>query len=344
MATMDIFNQDAFSMVSMTQAITRTPYQPRRLGALGLFTPHPITTTAAAIEEMNGTLKVIQTDQRGAPIQQRGAEKRNLRYFGTRRIAKGDTIRAEEIQGIRAFGSETELMQVQAEVARRLDGPVGIRRDVELTKENMRLGAVQGIVLDADGSVIYNWFTEWGVSQPAEVAFDLNNASPTPGALRKKCNDVVRKVTRGAKGMMVQGSGVHALCGDDFWDALITHPDVEKTYLNWEAAANLREGTAWQAFNFGGISWENYRGTDDGTTVAVATDKVKFFPDNAPGVFEEINSPAESFEYVNTPGMPEYSMIVPDQKRNMFVDVEVYSYPLFICTTPGALQRGKIGA
>ena len=34
-------------------------------------------------------------------------------------------------------------------------------------------------------------------------------------------------------------------------------------------------------------------------------------------------------------------MIVPDEKRNAFVDVEVYSYPLYVCTTPGVLYRGK---
>lgn len=342
MATMDIFNQDAFSMVSLTNAIDRTPFQPQRLGQMGLFTPMPVRTITVGVEDRDGKLSVIQTSERGAPLQQRATEKRKIRDFRTARIAKGDHLTASEIQGIRAFGSETELMQVQAEVARRLDGPVGIRRDVELTKENMRLGAIQGIVLDADGSVIYNWFTEWGLAQPAEIDFDLDNASPVAGALRKKCNDVVRKVTRGAKGMMTQGSGVGALCGDEFWDAFITHPDVEKTYLNWEAAANLREGTAWQAFNFGGISWENYRGTDDGTTVAVGSQKVNFFPANSPGVFQEAMSPGESFEFVNTPGLPEYAMIVPDKDRNMFVDIEVYSYPLFLCSTPAALQRGKM--
>jgi hypothetical protein len=38
--------------------------------------------------------------------------------------------------------------------------------------------------------------------------------------------------------------------------------------------------------NYGGITFVNYRGTDDGTTVGVDTNKCKFFPANAPGVFE----------------------------------------------------------
>jgi hypothetical protein len=65
----------------------------------------------------------------------------------------------------------------------------------------MRLGAVQGIVLDANGStVIRNWHTEFGISQATEIDFDLDNASPASGAVRKKCNDVMRAMKRAAEG------------------------------------------------------------------------------------------------------------------------------------------------
>jgi hypothetical protein len=43
--------------------------------------------------------------------------------------------------------------------------------------ENMRLGAVQGLLADADGTTIYNWATEFGQTIPAEVDFDLDAAS-----------------------------------------------------------------------------------------------------------------------------------------------------------------------
>jgi hypothetical protein len=341
MTTMDIFNQDAFTMVSLTGAISRTPYQPQRLGQMNLFMPMPVRTVTVAVEAVDGKLSVIQTSQRGAPLAQRTTEKRTIRDFRTARIAKGDRIMADEIQGIRAFGSETEVMQVQAEVARRLDGPVGIRRDVELTWENMRLGAIQGVVLDADGSTIYDWFAEWGISAPAEIDFDLDNASPASGALRKKCTQVIRAVQRGAKGAFTQGSRVHAMVGDNFWDDLVAHPEVRATLLATPAAMKLSEDVTWQLLDFGGIVWENYRGTDDASTVAIGTDKAKFFPENAPGVFGHVMSPAETFDYVNTPGLAEYAMIVPDRDRNSFVDVEVYSYPLFICMRPETLQSAR---
>jgi Phage major capsid protein E len=47
--------------------------------------------------------------------------------------------------------------------------------------EHLRVGAIKGKILDADGSaVIYDLFTEFGVSQHTEIDFDLDNASPAP--------------------------------------------------------------------------------------------------------------------------------------------------------------------
>ena len=217
-----------------------------------------------------------------------------------------------------------------------------LRRNIELTKENLRLGCIQGKVTDADGSVIYDWATEFGQSIPAEVNFDLANASPEPGAIRKKCNQVTRAMLRALKGLGGNAISIQALCGDAFWDDLTAHPEVRETYLNTQQAAALREqvGAVFESFRYGGITWVNYRGTDDATTVAIPSDKVKFFPANA-GIFQMAMAPAETFDFVNTPGQALYSWLVPDRDRNAWVDIELYSYPLPVCTMPAALHRGK---
>ena len=79
MATMDVFNQDAFSMISLTTAINQQPFLPTFLGNMGIFTPRPIRTPAAAIEDRAGTLSLIQTSQRGAPLDEGKADKRDFR-------------------------------------------------------------------------------------------------------------------------------------------------------------------------------------------------------------------------------------------------------------------------
>lgn len=341
MASMDIFNGNPFTAVSLTGAINQQPFLPSLLGDLKLFTDKPIRTTAAAIEGKNGALSLIQTTPRGGPLAEEAGDKRDIRYFETVRIAKAATITAQELQNVRAFGSESELQQVANEVA---DRYAKLNNDIQLTWENMRLGAVQGIVMDADGtSTIKNWFTAWGVSQPSEIDFDLDNAAPVSGAVRKVCNDTLRSAQRTLSGMWIPArSYLLGLCGDNFYDLLTQHTEVRGTYLATQQAADLRDNNLpFEQFKYGGITWVNYRGTDDNSKVAIGTDSVKFIPVNVPGLFEVAWSPAETFDFVNTPGKPLYALIVKDLARNAFQRAELYSYPLHYCTRPAGLLRGK---
>lgn len=338
MATMDVFNADAFSATSMTAAVDKLGYVPGLLGSIpGLVEEVPVRTTDIFIEERSNAPALIQTDLRGAPPKRRAGEQRAARGFRTLRIAESSRVNAHELQNIRAFGSETELQQVQVEVARR---QFLMRRDVELTLENMRLGMVQGLVVDADGSTLFDWATEFGQAIPAEIDFDLDNAAPESGAVRKKCNQVTRSVLKGLKGLGGNMVSIYGLCGDAFWDDLTAHKEVRETYLNQQEAAQLREGNAYETLRYGGITFVNYRGTDDGATVSVGTDKVRFFPSGA-GIFQIALAPAETFDFVNTPGQKLYSWVVLDRDRNAWADVEMYSYPLPVCTMPGALHRGR---
>lgn len=333
MPHMDIFNNDAFRVDTLTQAINTMPFVPQFLGSLGIFEVKPVRTEFVSIEKRGNTLALIPTSPRGAPLDEGGTTKRNIRVFQTSRIAKGDTIQAAEIQGIRAFGSESELQSVEAEVAMR---QANLLRDVELTWENMRLGALMGVVKDADGSTIYDWFTEWGIAPPSAIDFNLDSTTTN---IRALCHDLSRVMERAAGGAFTPSTQIHALCGDAFFDAFVTHPMVERIYLNQPQAAALSENQAWRAFYFGKIYWHNYRGTDDNTTLKVATDEAKFFPVGAAGVFQAVFSPGEMMHYANTLGLPLYSLIVPDLQRNMWARPEVYSYPLFICTRPEVLLK-----
>jgi len=339
MASMNVFQADPFSMVSLTTAFEKIAYKPQLLGQLSLFEPKPSRTRLISVERRNGALNMIPTSEVGAPPSSLSNDKRDIRDFRTVRLAKEATIYAEEMNGIRAFGSETELMQVQAEVLRR---GRRLRDDLELTFEHMRLGALRGIVYDSDGTtVLKNWYTEFGINQPDEIDFDLDAASPAKGALRKKCTEVTRTMARAAKGAFNPSTEVHALCGDTFFDQLISHDEVEKTYLNWSAAADLRQDRTFQSFRMYDITWHNYRGTDDNTTVAVGTGKAHFFPVGAQDVFQVGYGPAEFGPYVNQPGRDLYALTIPDRDREAWTKVEVYSYPLFICARPEVLLRAK---
>jgi hypothetical protein len=338
MARINVFDDDAFSMETLLASLENVDYKPQFLGSLNLFESRPVRTRVVSVESRDNELALIQTTPIGAPPKQLDMSKASVRNFNTVRLAKQSRIMSEELQGIRAFGTESELAQVQTEVARRL---ARLTADMELTWEHHRLGAVQGILLDADGSTLFNYFTEFGVAQPAAVNFPFGTAAA--GEIRPLIeSEIVRPIIRAAKGAFTQGSRIIGLAGDDFWDELVNHVDVRTQYLNWEAAASLRDATAFGTFRYAGVDWINYRGTDDGSTVAIDSDEAIFFPDAA-GVFEVAWGPAEMMSAVNQPGVPLRPLVLPDKSgRDAFVDIDVYSYPLFLCKRPLTLRRATM--
>lgn len=339
MLTMDVFNQDAFSAISLSAAVDKLDYIPDTLGAIpGLFVPDPVRTQAIWIEERATGAVILPFSPRGSAPHQNGGDQRKARAFSTQRIGDASRITASELADIRAFGSETELQTLQSEVARRQQK---IKQNFQMTFEYHRFNCVTGaVVKDANGDEVYNWATEFNQSIPAELDFDLDNATPAEGAVRKKCTAVRRSILKGLKGVGTPRT-IIGICGDAFWDDLTSHPEVVKTFTGWAAASDLRnnQGNAWSTFRYGDIEFVNYRGTDDGT-FGVGTDKCKFFPVGA-GIFRWAMSPGERFDHLGTLGQETYSAIVTDKDRNSWADVEVYSYPLPVCTMPGALHQAK---
>jgi hypothetical protein len=350
MATMDIFRADPFRLVEKTAALNKRPRIPTMLGAGGmnLFAVKRSRTKDIYFEEMEGTIGLVPTSERGDPLDVGTNDKRTVKTARTPRLAKASKLTAAEIDGVRAFDSETELQAVATEIAVRDEKE---RMNIELTWENMRLGAIQGIVTDSDGSTLYDWFNFFGVTQPTEIDFDLDNASPAAGALYKKCNEVRVNMYRAAKGLWFPSTTIYGLCDDLFWRDLVTHPEAAESFRNQARAGSMPAAMAYlenmEVFRFGGITFIHYLGTDDGATVGIAASKCKFFPANTPGAFEVVFSPGEFFGTVNRPGQELYSRIVIDPtagnnlEQAAWVQSELYSYPLFYCTRPGMLQRAR---
>jgi len=339
MADMGLFNDGAFGEVTFTDSIQKLDFQPNILRNMGIFEKQPSRTTGILLELDSKTNKLISVSQRGTPLTEAERRRRNIRTVETHRLAVASTVYATEVQGIRAYGKTSELMQVKDLVA---DGVETSHGNLALTEENMMLGAVQGIVVDADGSTILNdWFDFWDISQPDEIAFDLANASVAD--LKKAIKNIQRTMVGNAKGLNI--GEIIAFCGDDFFDALISHEAyIGNTRSSAEEQRLVAEyGVAYNTVSFGNITWINYRGSQSESAVSIPTDKVKFFP-RAKGLFKHGLGCAEFGEFVNTPGKERYVINIPDRDRNAWVKTELYTYPLFYCTRPELLLRGKAGA
>lgn len=337
---LDIFKGDAFSLIKQTEAINKRPFVPGRLGQLGIFREMGVDTTSIEIEEKEGKLYLVPAKPRGAPATTNVKEGRKVRILKALHLPITDTISADEVQNVRAFGSGNMLETIQGKINERY---TTMAQSIEATLEHLRVGAIKGIVYDADGTTpLYNLFTEFGISQETTVDFDLDNPD-ADGSLRAVCAGIVRTMADnlGATPMM----GVMAMCGNDFFDNLIKNAEVRDSYRATPMAQVLREGyimpngqKIYGAFEFGGIVFENYRGSIGGTPF-IGAHECRLFPIGVPDLFTLAYAPAPYIETVNTTGLPMYAKVTPHPKGT-HVDVDVQSNPLPYCTRPKVLMQG----
>lgn len=334
MPALDIFNNDAFSVQSLTKAINETPYQPMLIGELGLFSEEGVSTTSVSIEKKGTTLSLVPSRVRGAPGEPSSNDKRTLIPINTVHLPQRGAVIADEVQNVRAFGSESELETVQTLVNNKL---AKMRRNLDVTIEWQRIGAIKGQVLDADGSsVLLDLLTTFGVSQQTHDLLLDNDATK----VKIKIVEAQRKAEIALGGLMHRG--YIALCGIGFFDALVGHPAVEKAYDRWLDGAFLREVQRSQnsgapGFNFCGVSWHEYKGAVSGQTFVGANDAY-LIPMGVPDLFVTHYAPADYMETVNTNGLPYYAK-QEMMRMNKGVELEAQSNPISICTRPNAIVK-----
>lgn len=332
---LDVFSGSAFDVMSLTESINRIPYKPARIGEMGLFSSRGVATTMVVVEEKDNILSLLPTKARGGIPSVKPAEPRHVRNFVCSHIPHDTTVRADEVQNIRAFGSETALQGVQRVVNEKI---ATMRMSHELTLEYHRLGAIKGLVLDSDGvTVIHNLFTEFGCIQSVisegvhNNAFDVTAATPT---IKATCLEIVATIERNLGAMPYDH--IHCFCDETFFAAITTEAGVLADFARWEEGRFLRDDMR-RGFRYGGIFFEVYRG-GIGAIDFIEAGYGYFFPVGVPGLFITTFAPADYIETVNTVGRPFYAkQAVMAFDKGVMIDTQ--SNPLCLCTRPMALIR-----
>jgi hypothetical protein len=332
------FDESGYDLATMTTSINLIPNNYGRVRQLGLFTSEPVRTRTVMVEEVNGVLTLLKTQPVGSPAPRKKHGKGKIRSFVIPHIPYDDVIRPSDLQGRRDPGT-AEQKTLEVEMTKRL---TEIRGSHAITEEHLLTSAIKGIILDADGSVIYNLYNEFGITAK-NITFALANSETK---ITDKCRSVIRHIEDNLFGEVM--SGVRCLCGETFFDTLITHPNVEKFYVNHAAAIELH-GSAQdprKGFRFGGITWEEYRGkaTDPDTGSMrkfIGDSDAHFFPEGTQSTFKLHHAPADYMETVGTFGMPIYAKQVM-AASGKYVDILSESNPLPLCRRPGVLVTGII--
>jgi len=340
---LDIFNNDAFTVTSLTDAMREIKYVPSYISSLGLFTVTPIDTLDVAIEkDAAQQYSIVPASPRGGVGDMVGRTRRSMRRLSVPHFQRDDAMYADEVQSVRAFGTKDQVETLQRKIAVRA---AEHSQSFALTEEYHRLAVItRGQLLDKDGSVLYDYFTEMGEAQPTEIDWDLDNANLSIEQLRQKSADLYRALGATLDGLPLRG--VLAICGDAFYDALVNNKVVNDLMKGFDAALTLRTGFlgtdnpqdgTWGAVNLFNITWVNYRGA---LGVSIDSDKCKFVPLGVPGLFRTVYAPADYIETVNTMGQRLYAKQwrMPNDKG---VQMEFQTNALHYVTRPRVLMSGR---
>jgi len=330
MPTSDVFNSEAFSLVSLTDSINKLPFKAGRIGAMNLFETQGVPTTTVVVEEINGILSLIPSAPRGAPGTLAPTSRRKARSLAIPHIPFEDIVRAEDVQNVRKFGTEDQVATAADIVNAKLER---MRQSHELTLEWLRAGALKGIVVDGDGSTtLYNLFTEFNMAAPAVVDFLLGTTTTALGDILIGVKEQIEDALGDA-----QYDHIHAFCGSQFFRKFIEHTDVKYAYQYYQNGAMLLNDPR-AGFEYKGVILEVYRGKVAGVPF-VASGDARFFPVGVPGLFRTYFAPGDFMETANTLGLEVYAKqeALP---FNRGIRLHTQSNPLPICTRPGVLIRG----
>ena len=318
---MDIF-RDYFTRENLVRSLEKAPYIPGRLGELGLFETVGLTSTTLAVEEQTTDgPKLLTAIPRGAPRGTTGLEKRKVHTFTTQTFGDEGAVYADEALNARGAGTNAAVEVItdrRDRLVRRL------RRHVDLTLESLRM-----TVLLAPGT------TEFGAT-PAEQSIAFNtDATKTRAEIFTK---IVVPIETALDGL--EFSGIHCFCSDGFWTALVENKAIKDTYLNFTAAAELRQGLKEiNTFSFGGVTFERYRGTSQ---VKITDNKAVAFPLGVPDTFWQAFAPNDTMESVGAGGLgqPYYmgSKPVTDALGTKAMQVAIATHPRMVCGRPATIR------
>lgn len=335
MATLDIFQDDAFSVTSLSSTITDIPDVPTKLGDKGLFQEEGISTTSFMIERQGSSIKLLPTAPRGGVREPVALGPRKLIPLHALHIPASWSVLADEVQGIRAYGSETEVEQASTLVQRKL---ANVRASMDLTHENMRVGALKGLVTDADGSTLLDVYDAFGMTQQTQFWNIAVAANGDPKASIITLKSMIRAKMGGRS-----FGRIRVICSLGFFTALVQNTKMIKAWELWNQGAYLRtDQVNGGDFEFAGVIFEVY---DGGTSAGdFIEDGIAYaYPEGVPGMFQSKFAPADYMETVNTQGLPFYAK-QEAMPFNKGIVGEAQSNPIHFNSLPEAVIKLSVAA
>lgn len=325
------FADPHFQLSSLTAAINEAQSAPTVLASLGIFQEEGITTTTFQIEYDGEMLSLVDSAERGSVVQDAKKANRKLVTFSTVHLPATFSIKADEITNVRAFGTQSEVQSVQQVVNQKLAHQ---RQRLVATRELMRAGAITGKVMGANGQVLHNIYTAFGISEPTAISFDPA-AKNTKELLSKAKSDARKKLGQ------AMAQRWFLVCGADFFDAYSAAEDVTAYLQNRNGNSNDNVADMTDGLDFHNVLAFRYDASvmnEKGVEVKYIEDDKAYLVPMVPGLFIGRNAPADYTDTVGTVGLPFYAHMEPMPMKKGVMG-EAQSNPFYLCTRPLAIKK-----
>lgn len=334
-----------FDDANLTEAINVAPYRTGRLAQLGLFVDTYIARTTIKIGRSEKTITVIPSAERGGPAAQamrpdnRGIIPATIPHFPL-----DDAITPADIQDAASFDPDGALLTVEQVYADKLDN---IRAHHDQTHHHLDSGALNGQVLDADGKLLFDTFTAFGIEQNL-VKFDFDTKTFDVAAQGRAAKTLLTRELRGTA-----ATGIRVLAGPAFYERVLKHDSVREALKAYPGATpNPARDEVEETFAFAGLLYERFdeeyfiRGAD-GRIIkrpSIAEDEAILLPFGTP-FFKRYIAPPDTLSGANRPANPQTKIFVSteDLPHDKGKDIHSESNVLPICLRPELMIRFTIG-
>lgn len=317
--------------VTMTAAFNKLPEMPTKLRSRKLFREFGIKTTTVALQYTKGRIQLVRDHDRNEVAAPRKRDRKNAKILQCTHLPVTGELLADDLQNVATFGGGVDgsgwMNAVNDEQQR-------MKNDLMATIEFHQLGAVQGIIRDADGSVIYDLYQEFGVERNL-VEVNSDDAKFVGRTM------IINAIDRGEQKLGAQMiSGWEVVCGLEWFNWFTSQKSVKEAYAGYQLAQEKIGGDVRNGFQFGGATFYSYS-TKLGNVNFVDPNEAHLYPIGGQDIFIMPFAPANWVEATNTVGLPYYSR-AEAKKMGMGFDLGGQSNPLALCMYPEALTTFRL--
>lgn len=333
---------NGFELIEWTDEIINLDNQAGLIGGMNLFRTQGTTQTSITFDKSVNDITLLPQVSRRSRETTKGSDRKvelfslPLGYF-----KHSDYITTEDIQGFRMPGTPASPESLANVRVQKL---ADMRARVEQTHEYMKLQAVKGICATPDGVVLANMFTEFGIAQTT-IDFDLGDATTDVNA---KISELKRSLQTNLKtGGVIRG--INVVVDADFFDKLISHPQIRQAYLYYASQRDINRESTNQFMSWGSVDQFTYKGVtfmtydhvfklpDGSTEAAVAANTGHVIP-VVNDLFRGYYGPSNKLGGANNVGREMFAYEFTDPKDE-FHEMQVETSPLFFATQPQVLIK-----